>query len=185
MKLRSIASSGLHAPAITVVAIAVLVAGCSSGSRSGNAPQPTNSPPAVSVIASQTINQDTSTGPLAFSVGDEGGADSVALAVTTSDASIVPASGIALAGSGSSRTITITPAEDAKGQLNVTITATDAQGLAFGRVIPVTVNAVQQSVLSYTISAFAQMENDTPVQVSGFTFVQDADDEMAFDSLLQ
>jgi hypothetical protein len=29
------------------------------------------------------------------------------------------------------------------------------------------------------------MENDTPAQVSGFTFVQDADDETTFDSLVQ
>jgi hypothetical protein len=184
MKHRSIGSSGAHAPVMTMLAIAALVAGC-GGSRSGNAPQPTNAPPNVSAVAGQTINQDTSTGPLTFSVSDEGGADSVTLAVTTSNAAIVPTSGIALGGSGSSRTVTITPAEDATGQLNVTITATDAQGLAFGRVIPVTVNAVQQSVASYTATTFAQMENDTPAQVSGFTFVQDADDETTFDALLQ
>jgi hypothetical protein len=185
MKHKSIGSSGVRSPAVTMLAIAALVAGCGGGSGSGTPPLPTNAPPTVSVVAAQTINQDTSTGPLAFSVSDEGGADSVTLAVSTSNASIVPVGGIVLSGAGASRTVTITPAEDATGQLTVTITAMDAQGLAFGRVIGVTVNAVQQSVASYTTTTFAQMENDTPAQVSGFTFVQDADDETTFDSLLQ
>jgi hypothetical protein len=184
MKERTKLISVARAPAAALLSMAALVAGCGGGSG-GNGPQGTNAPPAVSAIAGQTIDQDTSTGALAFSVSDEGGADSVTLVATTSDPSIVPVSGIALSGSGSSRTVTITPAEDATGQVTVTITAQDAQGLAFGRAIPVTVRAVQQSITSYTNTTFAQMENDTPAQVSGFTFVQDADDETTFDPLIR
>jgi hypothetical protein len=47
------------------------------------------------------------------------------------------------------------------------------------------VNAVSQSILSYTNTTFGQGENDMPAQVSGFTFVQDADADNTFDPLLQ
>jgi hypothetical protein len=47
------------------------------------------------------------------------------------------------------------------------------------------VKAVSQSIATYTNSTFALMEGDTPVQVSGFTFVQDADDDATFAPLLQ
>jgi hypothetical protein len=81
--------------------------------------------------------------------------------------------------------VTITPLEDATGQVNVTLTAKDAKGLAFNRVVAVNVTAVQRSVTALVNGAFAQMDGDTPATVSGFTFVQDADDETTFNSLLQ
>ena len=65
------------------------------------------------------------------------------------------------------------------------MTGTDDGGKFASVTFPVTVKAVTQSVSGYTNSTFALMESDTPVQVSGFTFVQDADDDATFASLLQ
>jgi hypothetical protein len=168
---------------LPVLAAAALIAGCGGGSSGAGRTQ--NVAPSLSNIDSQAINQDTPTAALAFTVSDDGGAEGVTVSATTSNATIVPADGIVIGGSGASRTLTVTPAEDATGQVSVTITATDAQGLATRVNVPIRVSAVQRSIASYTTTTFAQMENDDPLQVSGFTFTQDADDESTFAPLLQ
>jgi hypothetical protein len=172
---------------MALFATAALLAGCGGGGGSGSMPAPTpqNMAPVVSPVAAQAVDQDTPTSALAFTVSDDGGVSSLMVSVSSSDANLLPAYGLELGGSGANRTITVTPAEDATGNANVTVTAMDAQGKAGAVTFPVTVKAVTQSVMSYTDSAFALMETDTPVQVSGFTFVQDADDEATFDALLQ
>lgn len=166
-----------------LLATAVLVTGCGGGSGAVSAPQ--NMAPILSPLLAQTVNQDTSTPALAFTVQDDGGVDSVTLSVSSSDATLLPAYGLALGGSGGTRTITVTPAEDATGSANVTVTAMDAQNKTASISFPVTVSAVSRSIAAYTNSTFALMEGDTPVQVSGFTFVQDADDDATFAGLLQ
>jgi hypothetical protein len=169
-----------------LLATAALVTGCGGGgSGSGSAPMPQNMAPILSPLVAQTVNQDTPTPALAFTVDDDGGVGGVTLSVSSSDAALLPAYGLALGGSGGNRTITVTPAEDATGSANVTVTAVDAQNKSSSISFPVTVKTVSQSIATYTNSTFALMEGDTPVQVSGFTFVQDADDEATFVTLLQ
>ena len=186
MKLRiSIHSPvrGVLRPAASMLVVAALLNACGGGgSGSGSG---ANVAPSLSPIAAQTIPQDTPTSALTFTVSDDGSPDTVTITASTSDSSIIATDGVVFGGSGASRTVTITPLEDATGQVNVTLSAKDAQGLAFNRVIAVNVTAVQRSVTSFTNTSFAQMEGDTPVMVSGFTFVQDADDEKTFDPLLQ
>jgi len=167
-----------------LLAVTTLVSGCGGSSGSGPT-QPQNAPPTVSPVAAQTIPQDTPTAALAFTVGDDNGVNDVVITGVSSDSSIVASDGITIGGSGASRTVTVTPLEDATGQVNITLNAKDAQGLAFNRSFPVNVTAVTRSVTAFTNTAFVQMEGDTPATVSGFTFVQDADDEATFDSLLQ
>ena len=166
-----------------LLATAAVLTGCGGGS--GSAPMSQNMAPILSPLVAQTVNQDTSTPALAFTVSDDGGVGSVMLSVSSSDATILPAYGLALGGTGGNRTITVTPAEDAVGTANVTVTAVDAQGKTASVMFPVTVSAVSQSIAAYTNSTFALMEGDMPTQVSGFTFVQDADDDATFASLLQ
>lgn len=171
------------APALMVLSVAALTGGCGGGG-SGNSPSSQNAAPTLSAIPAQTIDQDTSTAALPFTIADDGGINGVTLAISSNDPTIVAPSGIVLGGSGASRTITITPLEDATGQVSVGITATDAQGLPSSLNIAVNVRAVQRSFTSYITTNFAQMENDTAAQVSGITFVQDAGDT-TFDPLLQ
>jgi len=170
-----------------LLATAAMVAGCGGGGGSGSAPAPTpqNTAPVLSAIAAQTINQDTSTPALAFTVNDDGGLGAVIVSVSSSDKTLIPSYGLALGGSGANRTVTVVPAEDATGTANVSVTAVDARGLSTSVTFPVTVTAVSKSIAMYTNSAYALMEGDTPVQVSGFTFVQDADDDATFAPLLQ
>ena len=164
---------------------AVLVTGCGGGGSGSSAPSPQNAAPVISAPAAQTLNQDTPTAALAFTVSDDGGASSVAVTASSSDENLLPPRGFVVSGTAGNRTITVTPGEGATGTANVTLTATDAGGNFASVSFPVTVNAVSQSIASYTNSTFAMMEADTPVQVSGFTFVQDADDDATFALLLQ
>jgi hypothetical protein len=182
MKLKI--TSGWVAP-LALLATAAVVTGCGGGGSSGPAPGPQNAAPTVSSISPQAINQDTSTQPLAFTVNDDGGVGGVSVLVSSENSTLFPSYGLVLGGSGGSRTVTVMPAEDAIGSARVSVTAVDAQGMSTSVIFPVTVNAVTQSVASYTNSTFALMEGDTPVQVSGFTFVQDADDDATFAPLLQ
>ncbi len=167
------------------LATAALVTGCGGGSGYTAPPSPQNAAPVISTPAAQTVNQDTPTAALAFTVSDDGGASSVAVTVSSSDENLLPPRGFVVSGTAGNRTITVTPGEGATGTANVTLTATDAGGNFASVSFPVTVNAVSQSILSYTNSTFALMETDTPVQVSGFTFVQDADNDATFAPLLQ
>jgi hypothetical protein len=183
MKLK-IGSRG-RAP-LALLATAAVLTGCGGGgSGSGRPPGPQNAAPVISAISAQTINQDTSTGALAFTVSDDDGVGGVSVLVSSADPKLFPSYGLALGGSGASRTVTVTPAEDATGTASVSVTAIDAKGMSTSVIFPVTVMAVSRSIASYTNSTFALMEGDTPVQVSGFTFVQDADDDATFAPLLQ
>jgi hypothetical protein len=172
--------------AAVLLASAGLVAGCGGGgSRSGGSSTPQNTAPMVSTISSQTINQDTSTQALTFTVSDDGGPNNVNVVVSSSDSTLLPTYGLVLGGSGASRTITVTPAEGASGVANVTLTAVDAQGGSTNLVFPITVSAVSKSIAAFTNSTFVLMEGDTAAQVNGITFTQDADDDATFTPLLQ
>ncbi len=86
-----------------------------------------NDPPTVSAVSDQTIGEDSSTGPLALTVGDVDN-DPATLVVTavSSNQSLIPNGNIAFAGSGTNRTIAITPAADESGGTStVTVTVDD------------------------------------------------------------
>ena len=85
-----------------------------------------NDPPTVTDIANRSIDEDTSTGAVAFTVGD---VDTALAALTvsgsSSDVSLVPNSSIVLAGTGAGRTVTVTPAPNQNGSATITISVSD------------------------------------------------------------
>ncbi|MBL9129547.1 MAG: hypothetical protein JNL97_17985, partial [Verrucomicrobiales bacterium] len=79
---------------------------------------------AISAIGNVAISEDAVAGPIAFSVtGFQTRQPTVS--ARSDAASLVPASGISLSGSGGSWTITVTPAANQNGVANITVTATD------------------------------------------------------------
>jgi uncharacterized repeat protein (TIGR01451 family) len=85
-----------------------------------------NDAPTISDIANRTINQDTSTGSIAFTVGDaETAAASLAVTATSSNLTLVPLAAIKFGGSGVSRTVWITPAAGLYGTARITVTVSD------------------------------------------------------------
>jgi formylglycine-generating enzyme required for sulfatase activity len=85
-----------------------------------------NTAPTISDIAAQTINQGSNTGALAFTVGDvQTAASSLELSGSSRNTTLVPNANIVFGGSGSNRTVTVTPANGQSGTATVTVTVSD------------------------------------------------------------
>jgi hypothetical protein len=82
--------------------------------------------PWLSSFASLSVNQDTSTAAIPFTVGDgQTAAGSLVVTGTSSLTSIVPNANIVFGGSGANRTVTITPAPGQTGVVAITISISD------------------------------------------------------------
>jgi hypothetical protein len=105
---------------------------------------PVNDPPTISNIADRTINANASTGAVAFTIGDidDPTATTLAVAGSSNNPTLVPAAGIVFGGSGTARTVTVTPAANQSGSATVTVTVTDTGGLTATDTFVLTVNAV-------------------------------------------
>jgi len=79
-------------------------------------------PPTISAIAAQRTEEDTPAGPVAFAVDHPAGADGLVLTASSSNPRVVPAGNVVFGGSGSSRTVTVTPAPNVHGRSKITIT---------------------------------------------------------------
>ncbi len=97
-----------------------------------------NNPPAISTIANQSIPMNGTTGPLAFTFTDERPAG-VTLTAFSSDPSVVPNGNIVIGGTGTSRTVTVTPAANATGSATIWVVARDDGSNASARTFVVTV----------------------------------------------
>ena len=87
-------------------------------------------PPTISGIADQSIPANTSTGPIPFTVDDaETPAAELTLSATSSNPGLVPEANIVFGGSGTDRTVTVTPAADQEGRATITVTVQDGDGL--------------------------------------------------------
>lgn len=172
---------------VVAAAAAALAAGCSSsgGYGDGAGPPPAaNSAPRIDGLADQTVDQDTAAS-VVFSVADgETAAKDLVVTATPSDTTIVRADAVAVAGGDASRTLMLTPREDATGAVSVSVSVRDAQGAVTTRPVVVTFRAVNASMLETTLAAYALAGEEMPLPVSGRTYTQDADDPVVFDGLL-
>ena len=130
----------------------------------------TNTPPTISTVADQTINEDTVAGPIPFTVGDaETPAGSLTVSGVSSSQTLVPNSNIALGGSGSNRTVTVTPAPDQNGAALITLTVSDGQ-LSNSTSFLLTVNPVDDPP---TISSIADQIVTQDMATAAIPFVVD------------
>jgi hypothetical protein len=93
---------------------------------------PVNDAPTITAIPDTTLSPaDSTTGPLPFSIDDiDTPVDSLVLTATTSDSTIVPPSGLSLAGNDTSRTVTVTPAPNVDGTSTITVAVSDGEASA-------------------------------------------------------
>ena len=90
-----------------------------------------NDAPTLSDIADQVVNEDATTGPLAFAVGDvETAAANLTVQAASSNTALVPNANVILGGSGTSRTVTVTPLANQSGTTTVTVTVRDGTAAA-------------------------------------------------------
>ena len=88
-----------------------------------------NTPPTISEIRRREIPEDTSTGLIPFIIGDaETPANQLIVTARTNNTALVPVRNIVLGGSGTNRTVQVTPAANQTGQANITIDVRDANG---------------------------------------------------------
>jgi hypothetical protein len=170
-----------------LTAATLVAAGCSrNDDRDGPAPPPAvNAAPTVSAIPDQSVNQDTVAGPLTFTISDaETAADALTVIASASATNVVPADGIVIAGTGATRTVTVTPFEAATGSTSIAVLVRDAQGLSTTSTFRVTFNARIASFRDATFATFAKSATDAATPVGGFTFTQDADDPATFAELI-
>lgn len=104
-----------------------------------------NDAPTISDVTAQTINEDTATAALAFTIGDvETVATSLTVSGTSSNTALVPTANIVFAGSGAARTVTITPAANQFGTATITLTVSDGTTTASDTFL-LTVNALNDA----------------------------------------
>lgn len=168
-----------------LAATTLVVAACGGGDAGDGMPQPAaNTAPLMSAIADRSVDQDTGVS-IEFGISDrESAAGALALTASTDSGSVFPVDGLVLGGSGTTRTLTLTPLESATGSTLITLKVTDPEGTSATRTFKVTVNARAASMRAVALATFAKAEFAEPTPVNGFTFDQDADDPAIFQPLI-
>ena len=137
-----------------------------------------NDLPTITAIANQTINENTSTGALAFTVADaETPLPTLGVTGSSNNTSLVPnANIIVLAGSGGNRTVNVTPLANQGGTATITLIVNDGTATAH-TTFQVTVNAVND-LPTITSIANQTINEDNSTGTLAFT-VSDAETPLA------
>jgi hypothetical protein len=100
-------------------------------------------PTIAGLAASTTTNRNAATPALAFTIGDDL-TTPVALTVSaaSSNSTLIPAANCVLGGSGTNRTVTITPANNQTGTATITITVMDGGGQTASQAIVVSISGL-------------------------------------------
>jgi hypothetical protein len=101
-----------------------------------------NTAPTITDVTNKSTTEDTATPAIAFTIGDlETPAASLTVSRASSNTALVPLANVVLGGSGTSRTVTITPAANQSGTATITLTVSDGT-LTAGDAFVLTVNEV-------------------------------------------
>jgi hypothetical protein len=123
-----------------------------------------NTAPCISAISCANTLLNTAAPPIAFTVGDlETPAASLALSAASANTTLVPNANIVFGGSGSNRTVTVTPAAGQTGVVPITVTVSDGTNTA-GSIFAVMVTP-SPKILFYDPFAYA---NGSLLTNSGF-----------------
>ena len=166
----SIAAAATNQAGIYTVAVTNLYGSVTS---SNAVLQVTNAPPVISAIASQHTFPARATKAIAFTVGDlETPAASLAVTGAAADTNLVPVQNLVLGGSGTNRTVQITPASGVTGSTVVTLTVRDAQG------------ATASTAFSLTVGDFSEVITNLPGLAGGVVRWVDFDNDGWLDLFL-
>lgn len=143
-----------------------------------------NRAPEISPIANLTLDEDTSSPVIPFLLNDaETPASSLVVVRETSNSEVLPLSGIVLGGSGTNRTVRITPAPNKNGMVQVTIKATDAGLVTTTRTFQVTINPVNDlPTLAVTFSQLTTRSSASASIVFNIGDVESAPGELTVET---
>lgn len=127
-----------------------------------------NTAPSISGITNLSIDEDTATSDIAFTVNDsESPATSLVVTATSSNTSLVPAGGITISGTNGNRTIKLTPLANQHGTTDITVTVTDPNGLTATSTFTLTVDPVNDQPIADSKSATTSQNRDVSITLSG------------------
>ncbi|OQX17613.1 MAG: hypothetical protein BWK80_39440, partial [Desulfobacteraceae bacterium IS3] len=130
---------------------------------------PVNQAPTVSAIIDQVVDEDKTTAAIPFIVGDrETPAANLVITAISSDTTLVPNTGIKIGGSGTARTVTVTPTLLKFGACVITLTVTDANGSATNTSFALTVNRVNHAptIVGLPTGVISTKENTQTADIS-------------------
>lgn len=126
-----------------------------------------NDVPTITTLGNQTIDEDGTTGDLAFTVSDiETLASDLTITATSSDTTLIPNGAIRVTGTGANRSINVTPAANLSGAATITVTVEDAEGATVTETFDVTVNAVNDQPTITTLADQTIGEDGTTTALS-------------------
>ena len=103
---------------------------------------PGNTPPTIARLADRTVPAGSSLDPIPLTVGDaETPPDQLRVTATSSNPALVPDAGLAVTGTGATRTLTVSLARGLTGSATITVTVTDGGGMATTASFTVTVGS--------------------------------------------
>ncbi len=126
-----------------------------------------NDLPTLSEVEDQTIDEDTTTGPLAITIGDvETPAATLKITATSSNTALIPVANLVFGGTGEDRTVTVTPAANKFGTAMITVKVTDANNGVTTQTFQVTVDPVNDAPTITPIADVAIDEDKTTSALS-------------------
>jgi hypothetical protein len=106
---------------------------------------PVDSPPTVSSLENQVIDENSMAGPLPFTISDaETPPDQLAILMSSSNPTLVPTRNVRSSGSGANRNLYIIPAQNQVGSATISVGVTDGKTLVT-KSIAVTVKALNST----------------------------------------
>ncbi|MFK7887716.1 MAG: hypothetical protein AB8G16_12730 [Gammaproteobacteria bacterium] len=160
--------------ALSLLALAVTLTGCGSGSDDPLPPE--NQAPKLSAIADQTITANQPDQSVGITLSDEA-PNSVVVTITSTDQPLLPDAEQKTGGQGTGRLAILTPTADEAGQTMVTITATDTAGLTDSIEFMLTVLPEQKSMQQFARTTLNLPADAEPELVNAVEFMQDAEDD--------
>ncbi|MBW3598480.1 MAG: hypothetical protein KY475_14565 [Planctomycetes bacterium] len=128
-----------------------------------------NELPFITNIGDQNITEDAVTGTLAFTISDpEAAAEDVTVVAASTNPGLSPASSFAFGGSGTDRTLVITPAVNQFGSATITLAVTDGDGLTATETFELVVDPVNDAP-TFSLAGHQTVNEDAGEQiVEGF-----------------
>ena len=118
-----------------------------------------NDAPTASAIGSQSTDEDTPL-EIPFTVGDPDTGDVLTITVGSSDPTLLPAGSLVLSGTGSDRTLTVTPAANLFGEVHLFLMVSDGEAAPILQDILLTVESVND--LPVAAAGNLTTDEDTP-----------------------
>jgi hypothetical protein len=140
-----------------LILLLLLLSSVTLGADKSSPSSRANTPPTISAIADQVLSTNHIAGPLNFTVGDaETTANKLVLSATSNNRKLVPVGNVVFGGSGSKRTVTVTPTSNQSGKSLITVVATDSQGAKTSERFLLTVNPTTANKFTPDQLAFLQ-----------------------------